>query len=85
MRSTGARAAGDLRQRVEDARVDLLVALAANRIDLGEPARVIPLLEPALECQLESEDLARALRAAFLETGHTGRAAEIQRTHRLDG
>ena len=74
----------DLRQSVEAFRVDLLGALAANYLARREPARAVPLLEQALERQPDREDLARKLRAAYLETGQTGRAAEIQRTHALD-
>ena len=48
------------------------------------PAKAIPLLEQALERQPEREDLARKLRAAYLETGQHSRAAEIQKDHALD-
>lgn len=85
----GARgAAGDLvrqlRQRAETARIDLMGALAANHIARQEPGRAIPLLEQALERQPDREDLARKLRAAYLETGQMARAAELQRDHALD-
>jgi hypothetical protein len=85
----GARgAAGDLvrqlRQRAETARIDLMGALAANHIARQEPSRAIPLLEQALERQPHREDLARKLRAAYLETGQLARAAELQRDHALD-
>jgi len=85
----GARgAAGDLvrelRQRAETARIDLMGALAANHIARQEPSRAIPLLEQALERQPDREDLARKLRAAYLETGQHARAAELQRDHALD-
>ncbi len=85
----GARgAAGDLvrqlRQRAETARIDLMGALAANHIARQEPGRAIPLLEQALERQPDREDLARKLRAAYLETGQLARAAELQRDHALD-
>src|SRR5450759_1539046 len=74
----GARgAAGDLvrqlRQRAETARIDLMGALAANLIARQEPSRAIPLLEQALERQPGREDLARKLRAAYLETGQLAR------------
>jgi len=85
----GARgAAGDLvrqlRQRAETSRVNLMGALAANHIARQEPSRAIPLLEQALERQPDREDLARKLRAAYLETGQLTRAAELQRDHALD-
>jgi len=85
----GARgAAGDLvrqlRQRAETARVDLMGALAANHMARQEPSRAIPLLERALERQPDREDLARKLRAAYLETGQHARAAELQKDHALD-
>jgi DNA-binding SARP family transcriptional activator len=85
----GARgAAGDLvrqlRQRAETARIDLMGALAANLIARQEPSRAIPLLEQALERQPDREDLARKLRAAYLETGQHTRAAELQKDHALD-
>ena len=85
----GARgAAGDLvrqlRQRAETARIDLMGALAANLIARQEPSRAIPLLEQALERQPDREDLARKLRAAYLETGQLARATELQRDHALD-
>jgi len=85
----GARgAAGDLvrqlRQRAETARIDLMGALAANHIARQEPGRAIPLLEQALERQPDREDLARRLRAAYLETGQHLRAIEIQKDHALD-
>ena len=41
-------------------------------------------LEQALERQPDREDLARKLRAAYLETGQMARAAELQRNHALD-
>ncbi|MHB8739402.1 MAG: bacterial transcriptional activator domain-containing protein [Candidatus Dormibacteria bacterium] len=75
----------DLRQRAEVARVNLLGAMAANYLDRREPARAVQLLEQALERQPEREDLARKLRAAYIETGQTGRAAAIERTYALDG
>jgi len=85
----GARgAAGDLvrqlRQRAETARIDRMGALAANHIARLEPSRAIPLLEQALERQPDREDLARKLRASYLETGQHLRAIEIQRDHALD-
>jgi len=85
----GARgAAGDLvrqlRQRAETARIDLMGALAANLMARQEPSRAIPLLEQALERQPDREDLARKLRAAYLETGQHARAAELQKDHALD-
>ncbi len=49
-----------------------------------EPDRAIPLLAQALERQLEREDLARRLRAAYLENGQLAWAAEIQREHAID-
>ena len=75
----------DLRQRAEVARVDLLGALAADHLARREPARAIQYLEQALERQPEREDLARKLRLAYVETGQTARAADIQRTYTLDG
>lgn len=84
----GRGAAGDLvrqlRQRAETARIDLMGALAANHIARQEPGRAIPLLEQALERQPDREDLARKLRAAYLETGQLTRAADLQRDHALD-
>jgi hypothetical protein len=74
----------DLRQRAEAARVNLLGALAADYLARREPARAIQFLEQALERQPEREDLARKLREAYVETGQTGRAAEIQRTYALE-
>ena len=73
-----------LRQLAETARVDLMGALAANHMARQEPRKAIPLLEQALERQPEREDLARKLRAAYLETGQMARAAELQRDHALD-
>jgi DNA-binding SARP family transcriptional activator len=84
----GRGAAGDLvrqlRQRAETARINLMGALAANHIARQEPSRAIPLLEQALERQPDREDLARRLRAAYLETGQHLRAIEIQKDHALD-
>jgi hypothetical protein len=74
----------ELRQRAETARVNLLGALAANYLDRREPARAIQFLEQALERQPEREDLARKLHIAFVETGQTSRAAEIQSSYSLD-
>jgi hypothetical protein len=74
----------DLRQRAEAARVNLLGALAADYLARREPARAIQFLEQALERQPDREDLARKLRAAYLETGQVARAAELQRDHALD-
>jgi DNA-binding SARP family transcriptional activator len=73
-----------LRQAAETARVDLMGALAADHLARQEPRKAIPLLEQALERQSDREDLARKLRAAYLETGQMARAAELQRDHALD-
>jgi hypothetical protein len=73
-----------LRELAETARVDLMGALAANHMARQEPRKAIPMLELALERQPEREDLARKLRAAYLETGQMARAAELQRDHALD-
>jgi Tfp pilus assembly protein PilF len=61
-----------------------MAALAANYIARQESQRAISLLEQALERQPEREDLARKLRAAYMETGQHSRAAEIQKSHTLD-
>jgi DNA-binding SARP family transcriptional activator len=73
-----------LRELAETARVELMSALAANHVARQEPSKAIPLLEQALERQPEREDLARKLRAAYLETGQHLRAIEIQKDHALD-
>jgi DNA-binding SARP family transcriptional activator len=73
-----------LRELAETARVELMGALAANHLARQEPRKAIPLLEQALERQPEREDLARKLRAAYLETGQHARAAELQKDHALD-
>jgi DNA-binding SARP family transcriptional activator len=73
-----------LRGIAETARVELLGALAANHLARQEPSKAIPLLEQALERQPEREDLARKLRAAYLETGQHARATDLQRDHALD-
>ncbi|MGH7760780.1 MAG: AfsR/SARP family transcriptional regulator, partial [Candidatus Dormibacteraceae bacterium] len=74
-----------LRQRAESARISVMGALAANHLARREPARAVPLLEQALERQPDREDLARKLRAAYLETGQLGRAADLQRLHGFQG
>ena len=73
-----------LREIAETARVEIMGALAANHVARQEPWKAIPLLEQALERQPEREDLARKLRAAYLETGQHARAAELQKDHALD-
>jgi predicted Zn-dependent protease len=73
-----------LRQLAETATVDLMGALATNHMARQEPKKAIPLLEQALERQSDREDLARKLRAAYLETGQLARAADLQRDHALD-
>jgi DNA-binding SARP family transcriptional activator len=73
-----------LRELAETARVELMAALAANYIARQESQKAIPLLEQALERQPEREDLARKLRAAYMETGQHSRAAELQKDHALD-
>jgi Tfp pilus assembly protein PilF len=73
-----------LREIAETARVELMGALAANHVARQDPRKAIPLLEQALERQPEREDLARKLRAAYLETGQHLRAIEIQKDHALD-
>lgn len=73
-----------LRQVADTARVDIMGALAANHVARQEPRKAIPLLEKALERQPQREDLARKLRAAYLETGQHLRAIEIQKDHSLD-
>lgn len=59
-------------------------ALAANHLARQDAPKAIPLLEKALERQPDREDLARRLRAAYLETGHHTRAGELQKNHALD-
>ena len=59
-------------------------ALAANHMARQEPKKAIPLLQQALERQPVREDLARKLRAAYLETGQPARAATLQKDHALD-
>jgi len=86
---TGGRGAGgelvrDIRQKAEDSRVSLLSALALNRLARREAGRAIPLLEQALERRPDREDLARNLRAAYLESGQPNRAAAVQRDYSLD-
>ena len=73
-----------LREVAETARVDLMGALAANHLARQEPRKAITLLENGLEHQPDREDLARKLRAAYLETGQHARAAELQKEHALD-
>ena len=73
-----------LRELAETARVELMAALAVNYMARQEPRKAIPFLEQALEHQPEREDLARKLRAAYLETGQHIRAIEIQKDHALD-
>src|SRR6266571_5774566 len=73
-----------LREIAETARVELMGALAANHAARQELRKAIPLLEQALERQPDREDLARKLRAAYLETGQHARAAELQKSHALD-
>jgi DNA-binding SARP family transcriptional activator len=74
----------ELRRRAEEAQIDLLGAIASNHLARREPAAAVPLLEQALERAPDREDLARKLRAAYLETGQLNKAAEIQRAHALD-
>jgi hypothetical protein len=73
-----------LREIADTARVELMGALAFNHMARQEPRKAIPLLEQALERQPEREELARKLRAAYLETGQHLRAIEIQKDHALD-
>ena len=73
-----------LREVAETARVDLMGGLAANHLARQEPRKAIALLENGLEHQPDREDLARKLRAAYLETGQHARAAELQKEHALD-
>ena len=74
----------DLRDKAEDARMALLVALAQNQMARRDPARAIPLLEQALERRPDREDLALKLRAAYLETGQVGRATALQTEYSLE-
>ena len=73
-----------LRELVQTAGVELMGALAANHVARQEPRKAIPLLEQALERQPDREDLARKLRAAYLETGQHARATELQKDYALD-
>jgi Tfp pilus assembly protein PilF len=68
----------------ETARVGLMGALAANHLARQEPRKAIGLLENALEHQPDREDLARKLRAAYLDTGQHASPAELQKDHALD-
>src|ERR1700737_1613531 len=70
-----------IREFAETARVELMGALAANHMARQESKKAIPLLEQALERQLQREDLARKLRAAHMETGQRARAAELRKRH----
>ena len=73
-----------LRQRAESARLNLMGSLAANHVARREPRRAIPILEQALERQPARADLARQLRAAYIESGQQARAAELEKDHTLD-
>lgn len=73
-----------LREVAETSRVNLMGALAADHLSRQEPRKAIPLLERALEHQPEREDLARKLMAAYMETGHHTRAAELQKDRALE-
>lgn len=72
-----------LRDLAESARVELLDALAANHLARRESDRAVSLLERALERRPDHEGLARKLVAAYMQSGQIGRAADLQRLHRL--
>ena len=74
-----------LRTRAESARLPIMGALAANHLARKEPARAIPLLKRALERPPDREDVARNLRAAYLENGQLAKTSELRKEHALEG
>ncbi len=83
-RGTAGDVVRELRERAEASRVDLLGSLALNHLARRHPERAIPLLEQALQKHPQREDLARILRASYLESGQPSRARTIQQDYRLE-
>ena len=83
-RGTSGALVQELRRRTQHAQIDLCAALASSYLARLEPARAIPLLEHSLEVQPEREDLARLLRAAYLETGQLTKASNVKRSYALE-
>ena len=72
-----------LRREVDDARSDLVLAIAATRQASGQLAEAIPLLRSALDRSPEREDLARRLINAYWATNQTELATKVGRSYQI--
>ncbi|MGH7776180.1 MAG: hypothetical protein ACREPI_03265, partial [Candidatus Dormibacterales bacterium] len=70
-----------LRREVQDLWGDLALALGEACLARRQVARALLPLEAACRTSPERPDLARTLVAAYLETGQTGRAADLRRRY----
>ena len=70
-----------LRGDIDEARSDLVLAIASTHLASGRPADAIPLLKSALKQSPEREDLAVALRNTYMATNQPDLAAKIGRSY----
>jgi hypothetical protein len=72
----------DVRQDVDRWRGALLVAIADSYVARNRPALAIPYLEQRVSLHPDNEPATRKLIAAYLETGQTAKAAQLDQTTR---
>jgi DNA-binding SARP family transcriptional activator len=73
----------DVRQQILGLRGNLAGALADRAFAQRSPQEAIGWLEQAVGEDPAREDLARRLISAYLQTGQSGRAAELRRIHQI--
>jgi hypothetical protein len=83
-KGTAAQVVEEARSAVAGARADLALALAQHDLALGRPGRSISYLTEALSACPQRQDLARALVAAYLQTGQPLSATNVRREHGLE-
>jgi hypothetical protein len=71
----------ELRLRLENARVGLMVAIGTARLGAGENAAAVAPLKEANELRGDREDVARLLARAYRLSGQEARASELERTY----
>lgn len=73
----------DLRTRLANARITLMLAIGAARLQVGEAAAAVAPLKEANDLRGDREDIARLLARAYRLSGQDARASELERTYGL--
>ena len=83
-KGTASQIVEEARAQVSGARADLAHALGQYDIAAGRPGRAIPYLIDVLSACPHRQDLARALVAAYLQTGQPAAATQVRREYDLE-